>query len=142
MVQHDSEMKKIKGIALMNFYKPKKVPIHVVQSFCRLLTTWMNPNLMHDSNKKNSSLTDAERLFVKATTKHFVFLLTDFMSAQTVYQIDIQVKELLTNCFYNVYENLSNHEKQMALVAMNAPSKSLYQKFVNDYLIFAKWNEA
>ncbi|EPY54063.1 ribosome biogenesis protein Urb2 [Schizosaccharomyces cryophilus OY26] len=113
-----------------------------VIAFSRLLNTWMNPNLMHDSNKKASTLTDSERQFIKASTKHFVFLLIEFLSLQVVYTIDLDTKERLTEAFYSVYGNLSTYEKHMASTSMNAPTRSLFYKFVDNWSRFAKWQES
>ncbi|WBW71120.1 ribosome biogenesis protein Urb2 [Schizosaccharomyces osmophilus] len=113
-----------------------------VIAFSRLLNTWMNPNLMHDSNKKASTLTDSERQFIKASTKHFVFLLIEFLSLQVVFMIDLDTKERLTETFYSVYGNLSTYEKHMASTSMNAPTRSLFHKFVDNWSRFAKWQES
>ncbi|EPX74572.1 ribosome biogenesis protein Urb2 [Schizosaccharomyces octosporus yFS286] len=125
------------------WFKPSMmISDYNVIAMSRLLNTWMNPNLMHDSNKKASTLTDSERQFIKASTKHFVFLLIEFLSLQVNFMIDLDAKERLTEAFYSVYGNLSTYEKHMASTSMNAPTRSLFHRFVDNWSRFAKWQES
>ncbi|EEB08722.1 ribosome biogenesis protein Urb2 [Schizosaccharomyces japonicus yFS275] len=113
----------------------------VANGFTRLVTIWMNPNLMHDANKRTSVLSNADKLFTKASAKHFLFLLLEFMNYQIWYTYSPDIKEALLPGFNAIYENLSTHEKESINAALDASSRVVYKNFVNDWSRFSRWVE-